>query len=140
MKTDHVVQLISSIRGKAYKFITEELKANHIRGIVPSHGGILDALFKDEKLSMKSLAERIDRDKSTVTSLVRKLIKMGYVKMTKEGSDRRVNYIVLTKKGRELEAVFDEISRKLIEHIYADMTQEEKESVIGILDRMQKNL
>ena len=140
MKTDHVVQLISSVRGKAYRFISEELQASRISGIVPSHGGILDALFKEEKLSMKSLAEKIDRDKSTVTTLVRKLIKMGYVKMIKEGSDRRVNYIVLTKKGRELEPVFDDISKRLIERFYAGLTQDEKNSVVGILERINKNL
>lgn len=139
VKTDHIVQLISSIRGKAYKFIAEELQVYHIHGIVPSHGGILDALFKEEKLSMKSLSEKIDRDKSTVTTLVRKLIKMGYVKKVKEGSDRRVNYIVLTKKGRELEPVFDDISKKLIERFYADFTKEEKEAAIGILERIHKN-
>ncbi len=139
MKTDHIVQLISGIRGKAYKFITEELQANRISDIVPSHGGILDALFKEEKLSMKSLAEKIDRDKSTVTALVRKLVKMGYVQMIKEGSDRRVNYVVLTKKGRELEPVFGDISKKLIERIYAGLTQEEKKAVVGILERMHKN-
>jgi DNA-binding MarR family transcriptional regulator len=139
VKTDHIVQLISSIRGKAYKSITEELQAKHIHGIVPSHGGILSALFKEGKLSMKSLAERIDRDKSTVTSLVQKLIKMGYVKKIKDESDHRVNYIVLTRKGKELEPVFSDISKKLIERFYTDITQEEKRAIIGILERILKN-
>jgi DNA-binding MarR family transcriptional regulator len=139
MKTDHVVQLISGIRGKAYKFIAEELRANQIHGIVPSHGGILDALFKEEKLPMKSLAEKIDRDKSTVTSLVQKLIKMGYVKKIKEGSDMRVNYIVLTRKGRDLEPVFEDISKKLIERFYKGLNREEKNSVVSVLERIDKN-
>ncbi len=139
VKTDHIVQLISSIRGKAYKFIIEELQANHIHGIVPSHGGILDALFKEDRLPMKSLAEKIDRDKSTVTSLVEKLMKLGYVKKIKDERDSRVNLIVLTRKGRELEPVFNDISKKLIESLYMDITQEEKETVKGILERILKN-
>lgn len=139
VKTDHIVQLISSIRGKAYKFIIGELQANRIHGIVPSHGGILYELFKDGKLSMKSLAGRIDRDKSTVTSLVQKLIKMGYVKKVKDESDHRVNYIVLTRKGKELEPVFNDISKKLIQRFYTGLTQEEKRAIIGILERIHRN-
>ena len=139
MKTDHIVQLISSIRGKAYKFLAEELQANDIHGIVPSHGGILDALFKEDRLPMKSLAERINRDKSTVTSLVEKLMKMGYVKKIKDERDSRVNLIVLTRKGRELEPVFNDISKKLIDRFYADVTQEEKKTIVGILERVLKN-
>jgi DNA-binding MarR family transcriptional regulator len=139
MKTDHIVQLISSIRAKAYKFIIEELKVNHINGIIPSHGGILSSLFKDEKLPMKSLAVRIDRDKSTVTTLVQKLIELGYVKIVKEESDQRVNYVVLTKKGKELEPIFNEISKKLIQKVYKGITPDEKKVVIDILERIHKN-
>lgn len=139
VKTDHVIQLISSIRGKAYKYILDELRANHIRGIVPSHGSIMYELFKDKKLSMKALAERIDRDKSTVTSLVQKLMKMGYVKKIKDESDYRVTYIVLTTKGKELEPVFNDISKKVIKRFYAGITEEEKKAIIGILERIHKN-
>ncbi len=139
VKTDHFVQLISSIREKAYKSIIKELHANQIYGIVPSHGGILYALFKDGELSMKSLAERIDRDKSTVTTLVQKLIKMGYVKKIKDENDNRVFYIVLTQKGKELEPIFNDISKKLIQRVYTNITQDEKKAVIGILERIHKN-
>lgn len=139
VKTGHIVQLISSIREKAYKFIIEELRANQIYGLVPSHGGILYALFKDGQLSMKSLAERIGRDKSTVSSLVQKLIKMGYVKKIKDENDLRVTYIVLTKKGKELEPIINDISKKLIKRVYTDINQEEKRVVISILERIHKN-
>jgi len=129
---------MSSIRGQAYRFITEELRAYHIQGIAPSHGGILSALFEQRKLPMRSLAARIGRDKSTVTALVDKLIKLGYVKKEKGEEDRRENYIVLTKKGRDLEPVFNELSRTLIRRVYKDVSQEEQRVLIGILQRMQE--
>jgi DNA-binding MarR family transcriptional regulator len=139
VKTDHVIQLISSIRGHAYRFIIGELRANGVHGIVPSHGAILSSLFEEEKLSMKDLAGRIDRDKSTVTALVQRLKELGYVKIEKDARDQRVHYVALTKKGRELEPVFDEISRKLIDRVYAGISQEERRTVIGILERMHGN-
>lgn len=139
MKTDHIVQLISSIRGKAYKFIIEELRANQVHGIAPSHGGILSALYEEGKLPMRSLAERIGRDKSTVTTLVDKLVRLGYVRKAKGEEDRRVTYIVLTKKGRILEPVFKKISRKLIRKVYKGVSEEEKRVLIEILERLQGN-
>lgn len=129
---------MSSIKGQAYRFITEELRAHLVQGIAPSHGGILSALYEDGKLPMRALAKRIGRDKSTVTALVDKLIRRGYVKKEKGEEDRRQNFIVLTKKGRDLEPVFDKISRKLIRRVYKDVSQEEQRVLIGILQRMHE--
>jgi len=55
----------------------------NIKGLVTSHGDILYALFQKRTLTMKEIAEGIEKDKSTVTALVNKLIAHGYVQKEK---------------------------------------------------------
>ena len=79
MNTNNIISLIATIREKSNKFIMREMNNRNIKGLVTSHGDILMALFKNEVLTMKDISEKIERDKSTVTTLVDKLVSIGYV-------------------------------------------------------------
>ena len=139
MKTDHVIALIARLRDRAYEFITKELHKKKIRGLVPSHGGIMSELFKKDRLSMKEVAERIGRDKSTVTALVNKLEAAGYVMREKDIDDNRITYLCLTAKGKSLEADFDEISEILITTAFHGFSQRERESIVKSIIKMLNN-
>jgi DNA-binding MarR family transcriptional regulator len=88
---------------------------------------------------MKEISEGINRSKSTVTQLVEKLLKSGYV--TKEGDldDKRISYIVLTEKGLRIKNDFKEISENVIREFFKDFTKEETESLLSLLDRVISN-
>ncbi|UCG91879.1 MAG: winged helix-turn-helix transcriptional regulator [candidate division WOR-3 bacterium] len=139
MKTDHVIALIARVRDKAYEFIIRELNKKKITGLVPSHGGIMSTLFKKDKVPMKELAERIGRDKSTVTALVNKLMRAGYVAKEKDPDDNRITYLCLTAKGRSLEGDFDEISEKLIATTFRGFSQKEREDIVKGIVKMLNN-
>jgi DNA-binding MarR family transcriptional regulator len=139
VKTDHVVALIARVRDKAYEFIIRELNKKKITGLVPSHGGIMSTLFIRDRVPMKEVAERIGRDKSTVTALVNKLMRAGYVSKEKGPDDNRITYLCLTAKGRSLERAFDEISEKLIATAFHGFSQEEREDIVKGMVKMLNN-
>lgn len=139
MKTDHVIALIARVRDRSYAFIINELYKRKITGLVPSHGAILDILFQKEKATMKELAEKIGRDKSTVTTLVNKLIAAGYVLKEKDLYDNRITHLCLTSKGKSLQPDFDEISDKLIATAFSGFTQKEKEETVKGMEKMLSN-
>jgi DNA-binding MarR family transcriptional regulator len=139
MKTDHVIALIARVRDKAYELIIRELNRKKITGLVPSHGGIMSTLFKRDRASMKELSDRIGRDKSTVTALVSKLVRAGYVVKEKDPDDNRITYLCLTTKGKALEKDFDEISENLIATAFHGFSQEERESMVKAIVRMLNN-
>jgi DNA-binding MarR family transcriptional regulator len=89
---------------------------------------------------MREIAERIGRDKSTVTALVKKLIDFGYVQKEQDRDDSRVTLITLTRKGRALRSDFEEISVILLERVYRGFSNGEKEVVIHGLERINANL
>jgi DNA-binding MarR family transcriptional regulator len=139
LEKDIPVILISQIREKANRFLISELKNHNMTGLAPSHGDILWALFKHGALSMKGIAELIDRDKSTVTVLVNKLIFLGYVRKQLDLADSRVNLISLSDKGRALKDDLVEISQKLIAKVYRTLSEDERDSLIGLLTKINDN-
>ena len=139
MNTKNIISLISKVRESANKFIVSEMDKWGVKGLATSHGDILMALLKVEKLTMKELTEKIGKDKSTVTALVDKLIKQGYVEKTKDVEDNRVVFVSLTEKGRELKPMFDAISQELISMVYKDIPQSEREGLINTLTKIKNN-
>lgn len=139
MGTKDIISLISRIRDSANKFITNEMDSWGAKGLAPSHGDILFELLKNEKLTMKELAEKIDRDKSTVTALVDKLIKQGYVEKTRDLEDNRIMFVTLTEKGRGLEQMFNSISQDLMSIVYKNIPQSERDELIKTLEKIKNN-
>ena len=139
MNTKDIISLISNIRNSANKFIINEMDKYGIKGLAPSHGDIIFALLKNEKLTMKELTEKIDKDKSTLTALVNKLVRLGYVEKTRDVEDNRNVFVTLTKQGWSLEEIFKKISDELISTTYKNISENEREEVIEILKKIKNN-
>lgn len=139
MNTRDAISLISKIREKSNKLIETEMSQNGIEGIVTSHGDIIYALFKNKRMTMAEIANKIGRDKSTVTALIDKLVKLGYVIKERDTEDTRVVYVTLTEKGYELEPIFEAVSAKLLEVFYLGISEEEKEELTKILNKIYSN-
>ena len=140
MNDKYIVYFISKTKKKMVKFIEKELAEKGLEGLIPSHGNVLTALYEnDGMLTMKEIAKRIGKDKSTVTPLVEKLLKLGYVEKEKSQKDKRVTYIKLTEKGRRIESKYDQISSDVHETAYRNFSQEEKETFLRLLKKLNDN-
>ena len=130
-----ILSLISRIHEKGNRFIIDKLKNNGAEGLVPSHGDILVCLYKNGKMTMKDIADCIHRTKPTVTVLVDKLEKLGYLKREASEKDSRYTNIVLTQKGEDFKPTFEKISKALNEMFLKNLS--EKESLL-LEDLLQK--
>ena len=139
MKTRDAISLISKIRQKVNGFIVSEISKNGIDGIVVSHGDILYALFEKQKLTMAEIAQKIGKDKSTVTALVDKLVRLGYVTKERDAEDTRVVYVTLTPLGHELKPIFEAISREVLDVFYLNVSEGEKEELLRLLSKIESN-
>lgn len=133
-----ILSLISKIHEKGNRFIIEELKNNGAEGLVPSHGDILVCLYKNSKMTMKDIANCIHRTKPTVTVLVDKLEKLGYLKREASNEDNRSTNIVLTQKGEDFQTTFEKISKNLNEMLYKNLSPEESELMEKLLRKVLK--
>ena len=133
-----ILSLISKIHEKGHRFIIEELKNNGAEGLVPSHGDILVCLYKNGKMTMKDIANSIHRTKPTVTVLVDKLEKLGYLKREASVEDNRSTNIVLTQKGEDFKVIFEKISKELNKMLYKNLSPEESELIEKLLRKVLK--
>ncbi|MDP4088700.1 MAG: MarR family transcriptional regulator [Bacillota bacterium] len=140
METRDAISLISKIREKINRLIEAEMSKNGLDGIVTSHGDIIYALFKKPRMTMAEIADKIGRDKSTVTALIDKLVKLGYVVKERDTQDTRVVYVALSGRGHELEPVFEAISAKVLGSFYLGISEKEKEELTKILSKIYSNL
>ncbi len=139
-KTNDIISIISRIRQKTNNLIVSELSRKGIQGIVVSHGDILYALFRKERMTMAEIADRIGKDKSTVTTLVNKLVNLDYVIKERAAEDTRIIYVNLTPLGKELEPLFIEVSNRVLEVFYTDVSEQEKLELLRILSKIDRNL
>jgi DNA-binding MarR family transcriptional regulator len=140
--TNAIISIIANINNSANKLIVDELKNHNMEGLVPSHGDILILLYQNEDgVPMNKITSTINKDKSTVTALVNKLEKMGFIEKFKHESDSRSTMVNLTQKGLDTKPiVMDEISTKLLDMTYEGFSEEEKELLCSLLKKIQNNL
>lgn len=132
----NLLALVSKIHEKGNRFIIEELKKNGAEGLVPSHGDILVCLYQNDKMTMKEIADKIHRTRPTVTVLVDKLEKLGYLQRKISQEDSRYTYIVLTKKGKDFKPVFEKISQNLNDMLYKNLSEQEADILENLLQKI----
>lgn len=140
MEAQGIIGAIGRIRRLANDLIIKELEKRGISGLSTSHGDILALLANGDRIPMSEISRRIDRKKNTVTVLVNKLIRLGYVHKQKSPSDSRVTLIFLTEKGRRLMPDFWEISNLLLEKTYTGFSSAEQSELVRLLTRVIGNL
>ncbi|MBQ4237590.1 MAG: MarR family transcriptional regulator, partial [Treponema sp.] len=124
---DSVVSLISHIHTITADFTNRKLSEKG--KFVSSHGFILYLLSIEKQLSKKEIAQKINRDKSTATVLIRRLIDEGLVEETSSPDDNRIKLISLTDKGKKLNDTTSGISKSLLEVCYRGFSDEEKSTL-----------
>ena len=139
MKSEFIIHLIARVHDQANKFLTRELKKHNIDAIAPSHGDVIGALCINEQMSMKALAQLINKDKSTVTALVNKLMQLGYVEKKNNPQDNRVTLVSLTEKGKTIKPQILNISQKMREKAYCNLSQEEQQMLVSLLMKVHRS-
>lgn len=140
MQEKYIVYFISKIKKKMLKFIQRQLNEKNLHDLVPAYGNILTILY-DHKcaLSMKSIGELLGKEKSTITTTVNKLEKLGYVSKVKSVDDKRNTFVCLTDKGRSIETRFDSISKEVHDAAYNNFTNQEKQELLRLLKKLNQN-
>ncbi len=132
-----VISLISRIHTQTAEFTNKMLSDYNF---VSSHGFILFLLSETPEMSMGEIAKKINRDKSTTTVLIRKLIEENLIKSKPSSKDSRKKIISLTEEGKKYNSFTSEISNKLLTICYKNFSPKEKETLLKLLEKMRLNI
>lgn len=133
------ISKVSKIHSITADFLANKLKEQGFDEFASSHGNILFQLSQNQKMKMRELAQKINRDKSTTTVLVRKLKDLELIQEETDSEDKRNKYISLTEKGKEYTEITSGLSKELIEKFYNGFSEEEKEQFCSFLERIENN-
>jgi len=140
MNDKYIVYFVSKTKKNMMRFIERKLLEKGLDTLVPSYGNILTVLYDHGgELSMKEIGELIGKEKSTITAIVNKLEKLGYVKKQKSEEDRRVTFVCVTAKGREIEETFNEISDEVYNTAYSNFSEDEKKELLRLMKKLNQN-
>lgn len=113
------------------------VKKNTALSLLPGQGKILECLIEEDGLSPKELGVRCVIDKSTITSLLSKMEKQGFIKRTDDPEDKRAVNIWLTDTGKKLgQKVIkngQDIDNKVLKSLSPEQ-RDELEKILKILD------
>ncbi len=107
-------------------------------GVTISQWSLLRQLWEQEGRSQIELQERLGLEGATVTGLIQRMMNQGLVYRRPDPSDKRVQRVYLTERGRALEHVTVPLE-EVIEHALNGFTADERDFFIRLLSRALHN-
>ncbi|MDT3960180.1 transcriptional regulator, SarA/Rot family [Staphylococcus kloosii] len=99
---------------------------------------VLLAMDPDEKINIKTLGKRVFLDSGTLTPLLKKLEKKGFVKRMREQNDERNLQVSLTHEGVNIREQLLDVSKKVFTEFDMDI-EESKELKDTLQNFVNKN-
>ncbi len=132
--------LIAKIHQASGRIFSKILKDSGIDEINPAQGRILFVLWSKDEIPITELARRTMLSKSTLTSMLDRLEKTGYLTRIRSKEDRRTILIKRTQKDKRLESKYMQVSEEMTRLFYKGFTQSEIDEFENTLERLLSNL
>lgn len=105
---EQIEECLSFYLGKAYQRVTQSAKQRLAPyGVTPTQYALLKVLWEQDEQSGAELGERLVLDSATMTGLLDRLEQAELIERKAHVTDRRVNSVVLTARGRSLQGPLD---------------------------------
>lgn len=101
---------------------------------------VLTVLWRKGNMNQQDIADNIQKNKASLTSLLDNLEKRGLVLRSEDPSDRRNKIISLTPLGVEYRGEFQPIFNEFYETLSKDISKEKLREAGTLLNHIYKNL
>ena len=91
-----------------------------------SSAGVLFLLYQRKTMSQKALAEQLNVTAPSITSLIQKMEKTGYITRRPDDQDQRVMRLSLTEKGKSCIQSVKDVAERMEKIIFEGMSVEER--------------
>ena len=105
-----------------------------------SSAGELFTLHQRKTISQKELAEQLNVTAPSITSLIQKMEKSGYISRRPDEQDQRVMRLSLTEKGESLVQSVKDVSDRMEQILLEGMSLEEKLLFRRLMLQVNENL
>lgn len=109
------------------------VKKNTALSLLPGQGKVLECLMEEDGLFPKDLGVRCVIDKSTITSLLSKMEKQGFIMRTNDSKDKRAVRIWLTDTGKMLGEKAIKNGQDIDNVVLKSLSQKQRDELENIL-------
>lgn len=124
---------LNKVRRKIHRYYESKLASFNL---TPSQFYVLSALWDEEEVRFKDLAHTLDMDGATLTGILDRMEKRGFVERKEDPIDRRSVFIFLTDKSRKIKPQMIDIAQGLDQKFRDKVSKEEFQSLLNILDQL----
>jgi DNA-binding MarR family transcriptional regulator len=109
-------------------------------GLYRGQPPVLQALWDHEGLTQTELAEKLQNTPATITKMLQRMEKAGFIQRKPDEADQRVTRVYLTQAGRLIKDELEAIWRKIEAETFQGFSDREVNSLQGYMLRMRANL
>ncbi|MBY0754628.1 MarR family transcriptional regulator [Clostridium sardiniense] len=109
-------------------------------GLYPGQPPLLYALYDEDGLSQKEIAEKLHLKPATITVMIKRLEKAGFIKKVADENDQRISRIHLTEKGISSCVDLKSMVKQIDDICLHNFTDDDINSLKILLERIQTNL
>ena len=132
--------LIAKIHQITNRMFTQMLKDYGIGELNSGQGRILFALWQEDNIPIRELSVKTQLTKSTLTTMLKRLDKAGFLTRNSVEDDERIVIVKLSKKSKNLQKKYIDVSKKMTEVFYGALTEEEIDQFEEYLKKILNNL
>ena len=101
---------------------------------------MLRILWAEEGLTQAELARRLHRTPATITNMLQRLQKAGFVERHPDPQDQRMSRVYLTEAGREIQTKVEQVWQENEERTLDGFSDPEIATLRNYLERIRENL
>ena len=126
----HICFNLGRVMRRVYDFYEQRLSPF---GLTPPQYFVFNALWMGDGISVGELGERVSLDSSTLTGIIDRMERSGYVERRPNPDDRRSVLVLLTAKARELGPNILEFANELDATLRQPFSHEEMDTFERLL-------
>ena len=131
--------LLSQVHQVCGRVWNKILRENNMADLEGARGRIIFALWGNDGVPIKTLCEKTSLDKSTLTGIIDRLERDGYITKKPSETDKRSTLISLTGKEQEFAQNVQKVSNQMNRIFYKGFTDEEILQFDSMLERILAN-
>ena len=108
--------------------------------LTPEQFMLIDLLWNLGEMTQQELADLMQKDKNSVTSLVDAIERKGFVVRRQNKTDRRSNTLVLTEKAELLKPGAKEKGISILDKMLEGISEEELRAFLATLRKLTLNM
>ena len=131
--------LISQVHQVSQRVWYDVLSRNGLEDLAGARGRVIFALWNEDNIPIKKLVEKTSLDKATLTGIIDRLERDGYVKRIPSSIDKRATLISRTGKDEIFKSKIGEVSDQQNALYYKGFSDKEIKEFEEYLKRILKN-